>query len=101
MDKQKKEGNIKKSNLYLPTARRYGEDGGSARRWIERERRRGTVGDGGRQWGRVGDSGEEGWETAERERVRSAREAKYWRELKLRFGGKENNPARLSTTTFK
>ena len=76
MDKQKKEGNIKKEQPLPSNGERYGEDGGSARRWIEREiereRRWGTVGDGGRQWGRVGDSGEEGWE---RERVRSAREA--------------------------
>ena len=64
----------------------------------------GTVGDSGEGWETVGDSGEEGWETAERERVRSAREknsARLWRELKLRFGGKEKNSARLSTTTFK
>ena len=32
------------------------------------------MGDSGGRWGTVGDSGEEGWETAERERVRSARE---------------------------
>ena len=61
MDKQKKEGNIKKSNLYLPTGRRYGEDGGSARQWIEREiereRRWGTVGDGGGRWATVGKEG--------------------------------------------
>ena len=59
MDKQKKEGNKKKSNLYLPTARRtartVGARGGGLR---ERLRERdsggqwGTVGDGGRQWGR-------------------------------------------------
>ena len=61
MDKQKKEGNIKKSSLYLPTERRYGEDSGSARRWIEREiereRRWGTVGDGGGRWATVGKKG--------------------------------------------
>ena len=69
MDKQKKEGNIKKSNLYLPTARRWARtvgarDGGLRERLATR--------DGGGRWGTVGDSGEEGWE---RERVRSAREA--------------------------
>ena len=93
MDKQKKEGNIKKEQPLPSNGERYGEDGGSARRWIEREiereRRWGTVGDGGRQWGRVGDSGEEGWE---RERVRSAREAKCWRELDLGLEGKKINP---------
>ena len=56
MDKQKKEGNIKKEQPLPSNGERYGEDGGSARRWIEREiereRRWGTVGDGGRQWGR-------------------------------------------------
>ena len=74
-------------------------DGGLRERLRERDGggQWGTVGDGGGRWGRVGDSGEEGWE---RERVRSAREAKCWRELELRFGGKENKPARLSTTTF-
>ena len=74
MDKQKKEGNIKKSNLYLPTARGTARTVGArgTARTIEREIERETVGDSGGRWGTVGDSGEEGWE---RERVRSAREA--------------------------
>ena len=59
MDKQKKEGNIKKSNLYLPMARRWARtvgarDGGLRERLATR--------DGGERWGTVGDSGE-GWET--------------------------------------
>ena len=72
MDKQKKDGNIKKSNLYLPTARRWARtvgarDGGLRERLATR--------DGGGRWGTVGDSGE-GWETVGKKggRLRSERE---------------------------
>ena len=74
MDKQKKEGNIKKSNLYLPTARgtarTVGARGGGLRERL-RERDGGgrwaTVGKGGRQWGRrVGDGGARESEKRER-----------------------------------
>ena len=57
MDKQKKEGNIKKEQPLPSNGERYGEDGGSARRWIERERRWGTVGDSGEGWETVGKKG--------------------------------------------
>ena len=53
MDKQKKEGNIKKEQPLPSNGETYGEDGGSARRWIERE----TVGDGGGRWATVGKGG--------------------------------------------
>ena len=59
---KKKEGNIKKEQPLPSNGERYGKDGGSARRWIEREIERETVGDSGGRWGTVGDSGE-GWET--------------------------------------
>ena len=96
MDKQKKEGNIKKEQPLPSNGERYGEDGGSARRWIEREiereRRWGTVGDGGRQWGRrVGAR-----ESEKRERSKCGGNWNLGLEGKL-----SNKPARLSTTTFK
>ena len=101
MDKQKKEGNIKKEQPLPSNGERYGEDGGSARRWIEREiereRRWGTVGDGGGRWATVGKGGRQ-W--GRRVGARES-EKQMWRELELRFGGKANKPARLSTTTFK
>ena len=63
MNKQKKEGNIKKSNLYLPTARGTARTVGARgmartiEREIERERLWGTVGDGGGRWATVGKKG--------------------------------------------
>ena len=99
MDKQKKEGNIKKEQPLPSNGERYGEDGGSARRWIEREIERerdgggrwATVGKGGRQWGRrVGAR-----ESEKRER------SKCGGNWHLGLEGKPNKPARLSTTTFK